>query len=227
MVLGQVLKDSPKIQIRTITLIQWEEFIRSVVQFFQIWFKYATWKPTTTPYIPQTARRHILLAGSLDKCFSVQAALIYLTFLNSTWSSTPSKLELKAVRKVLLALISSTFHPHTSWWHLFSVSGTHHNFRSHWFCPSLYSTGLPRQWWDAASTLTFNSCLFVQVAAAESNSLSYQAAECVQSNQLWGKNETWPMFLKGWRSPLHRVASLSKELFLTRMWKLLTSSSYS
>lgn len=153
-----------------LSLIQREEFITSVVQeFFQIRFTYATWKPSTTAYIPQTVHRHILLAGSLDKRFSVQAALIYPTFLNSTQSSTPSKLELKAMRKVFLALISSTVHPHIGWQHLFSVSGSHHNFRSHWFCPTLYSTGLSRQWWDAASTLTFNSCLFFQVAASESN----------------------------------------------------------
>lgn len=78
-------------------------------EFFQIWFKYATQKLTTMAYIPQTAYRHILLTGTLEKCFSVKAALIYLTFLNSTWSSTPSKLELKAVRKVFLALISKQY----------------------------------------------------------------------------------------------------------------------
>lgn len=71
------------------------------------------------------------------------------------------------MRTVFVALISTTWHLHIGWQH-FSVTGSHHNFRSHWFCPSLYSTGLPRQWWDAASTLTFNSSLF-QVAASESN----------------------------------------------------------
>lgn len=70
MVLGiqHVLKDGSKIQVRTISLIQWEEHVRSVVQeFFQIWFKYTTGKPTATAYIPQMLHRNSLVTGTLDK----------------------------------------------------------------------------------------------------------------------------------------------------------------
>lgn len=45
-------------------------------------------------------------------------------------------------------------------------------------------------------------------------SLNYRTAEYVsRATKPGGRNQTWPVLLKGWRSPLHTMASLSKELF--------------